>query len=497
MKFPTKLLFCFVLALAPPLAAPLSAQTTQPVGITVNTGQQFQTIEGFGTALSSETPVWQPQLLQMYTQDLGASILRVPLMPDILPNQVTLGPDLQSNINLFNFQGYFPQTNWGQFANQVTANAQDQMKIIASIWSPPPWMKTTDNQNGGYLIQTPDNLTQFARYVAAYVQGFKEAYGVPLYAISIQNELRFWEPYPSTVYSPAQYVAALDAVGAEFAKDGITTKIDGPEDVGVDGGSITADQMSFINAVKADPNASKYLSFYSIHGYSGNGASPGGGEANWAQYYNEISGDGKESWMTEESGENPAWIHYNANGQPDGALSVALNMHAALAYGNVNAYVLWQLDDGKTPVSTTTLESGLDPTSLKYNAAKHYMKFIRPGAVRLGATPDNITGISVDAWLEPDNSMTVELINASNYDTQTTVAIPGTDYTSFTEYLTTATQPWEVIPGITVTGDMLTLTIPANSLITLQSDTLALQLPEPAMGIALISLLALGRRRRP
>ena len=497
MKFPTKLSFCFVLALVPFLTAPLSAQTTQPVNITVNTSQTFQTIEGFGTALSSETPVWEPQLLQMYTQDLGATILRVPLMPDILPNQVTLGPDLQSNINLFNFQGYFPQTNWGQFANQADAAENGQLKIIASIWSPPPWMKTNDSQNGGYLTQSPANLTQFARYVAAYVQGFKEAYGVPLYAISLQNELRFWEPYPSTVYSPAQYVAALDAVGAEFAKDGITTLIDGPEDVGVDGGAITADQMSFINAVKADPNASKYLAFYSIHGYSGNGTSPGGGEANWAQYYNEIAADGKESWMTEESGENPAWVHYNANGQPDGALSVALNMHAALAYGNVNAYVYWQMDDGKTPVSAATLESGLDPTSLKYLAAKHYMYFIRPGAVRLGATPDNITGISVDAWLEPDNSMTVELINASNYDTQTTVAVPSTDYTSFTEYLTTATVPWEVIPGIMVTGNSLTLTVPANSLITLQSDGIALQLPEPTMGIALISILAIGRRRRP
>ena len=478
------------------LAAPAVAQTTQPVGISVNTSQQFQTIEGFGTCLFSQTPVWMPQLLQMYTQDLGSSIMRIPLMPDILPNQVTLGPDVQSNINLFNFQGYFPQTNWGQFANQVVANKQDQMKLIASIWSPPPWMKTNNNQNGGYLIQTPDNLTQFARYVAAYVQGFKQAYGVPLYAVSLQNELRFWEPYPSTVYSPSNYVAALNAVGAEFARDGITTKIDGPEDVGVDGGSITAAQMSYINAVKADPTANQYLGFYSIHGYAGNGVAAGGGQANWAQYYNQIATNGKESWMTEESGENPAWIHYNSNGQPDGALSVALNIHAALAYGNVNAYVLWQLDDGKTPVSTTTLESGLDPTSLKYNAAKHYFKFIRPGAVRLSSTPDTVTGISVDSWLEPDNSLTLELINTSNYDTQTTIAIPGTSYSSFTEYLTNANMPWQVIPGIGVSNSQLTLTVPANSLITLQSDGLTLLLPEPMAGMTLISALMIGLRRR-
>jgi len=154
-----------------------------------------------------------------------------------------LSSDLQSNINLLNFNGNYPQTNWGQFAQQAVGNKIDQMKIIGSIWSPPPWMKTTNNQNGGYLIQTPDNLTQFARYVAAYVNGFQQSYGVPMYGVSIQNELRFWQPYPSTVYSPSDYVAALKAVGAEFARDGITTKLIGPEDVGVDGGDITAAQI--------------------------------------------------------------------------------------------------------------------------------------------------------------------------------------------------------------------------------------------------------------
>lgn len=479
------------------LAAPLRGQTTQPVSLNINSTSRFQTIEGFGTALYWATPVWVPQTLTMYTQDLGATIMRVALDPNILPNQITLGPDLQSNINLFNFQGYFPQSNWGVFANQAVAATNGQMKMIASIWSPPAWMKTNNNQNGGNLIQTPANLTQFARYVAAYVQGFKEVYGVPLYAVSIQNELRFWEPYPSTVYSPSQYVAALDAVGAEFARDGITTKIMGPEDVGVDGGFLTSQQMSFINAAKSDPGgAANYLGFYAVHGYSGNGVSPGSGEAAWADYYSKIAADGKESWMTETSGENPAWVSFDSNGKPNGALSVALNMHAALAYGNVNAYVYWQMDDGKTPVSTTTLESGLDPSSLKYDAAKHYMHFIRPGAVRIAASPDTITGISVDAFIEPDNTMTVELINASNYDTPTTIAVPGTNYTSFAEYLTTALQPWAVLPDLNVSANSLSLTVPANSVITLQSDGFSLTAPEPSLALMAMPLGLLTLRRR-
>jgi O-glycosyl hydrolase len=475
-------------------------QTTQPVGITVSQGTRFQTIQGFGTGLASDTPVWNPLFLQVYTQDLGATALRIDLTPDIIPNQVTLGPDVVANTNLFNFLGNYPQTNWGQFAGQAYKATNGQLKVIGSIFSPAPWLKTNDSQdNGGNLIQTPANLTQFARYMAAYVKGFQQAYGVPLYGISIQNEPRFAEPYPSTVYSFSQYVAAVDAVGAEFAKDGITTKIFGPEDVGVDGGWITQQTMGYINAIKADPAASGYVGFYGIHGFSGDAPAPNC-EANWADYWNQIASNGKQSWMTEYSGESPtSWIHFTANGRPDGGLAVALNMHEALTYGNQSAYLYFQLDDGDhTTTSTTTLTGSLDTTSLKYNAAKHYMKFIRPGAVRVATTPDNPNGISVDAFVEPDNSMTIELINTSAYDTPTTMAIPGTTYSSFAEYLTTATQSWAVLSNLTVSNNSVSLTIPADSILTLQSlaGGAAQPVPEPAVVGLLVTMALLALRRR-
>jgi O-glycosyl hydrolase len=487
------------LVVLPLAVSAVRAQTTQPVSITVDQATRFQTIQGLGTGVASDSPVWNPLYLQVFTQDLGASALRIDLTADIIPNQVTLGPDLQANTNLFNFQGNYPQTNWGQFAAQAYKATNGQMKIIGSIFSPAPWLKSNDSQdNGGNLIQTPANLTQFARYMAAYVKGFQQAYGVPLYGVSIQNEPRFAEPYPSTVYSDAQYVAAIDAVGAEFAKDGITTKIFGPEDVGVDGGFVTQQTMGYINAIKADPAASNYVSFYGVHGFSGEAPAPAD-EANWADYANQISANGKESWQTEYSGESPAWIHTDTFGRPDGAIDVALNMHEALTYGNESAYLYFQLDDGDhTTTSTTTLTGSLDTSSLKYNAAKHYMKFIRPGAVRVSATPDNPSGVSVDAFVEPDNSLTIELINTSAYDTPTSIAIPGTTYSSFAEYLTTATQPWAVLPNLTVSSNSLSLTLPAESIVTLQSlaGSAADPVPEPAALALLVpaSLLLLRRR---
>ena len=471
----------------------------QPVNLTVNTAITYQTVAGFGTALGSDSPVWTQKMVQDYTQDLGASILRIPLTPEILPTQVTLGPDLQTNVNLFNFNGNYPQTNWGGFAAAVTAQKMDQMKLIASIWTPPGWMKTSGSENGGALLQTPQNLQQFGRYVAAYVQGFQQTYGVPLYAVSIQNELRFSEPYPSTVYTPDQYVAALKAVGAEFAADGIKTKIMGPEDVGVDSGFLTNNQMSFINAVKADPVAKSYLSFYAVHGYSGNGSTASSQGANWADYNSRIAADGLQSWMTEESGENPAWVHVDSNGKPDGALAVALNMHEGLVSGNLNAWVYWQMDDGYSPVSNYTLTASSDPSSLKYNAFKHYSRFIRPGATRVDSSPDSPSGVTIDAWMDgTSHILTINLINASGTDEPVNVTLPNTDFASFAQYRTSATEPWAVLPDVTVINGVVSLTLPANSLVTLQSDAIALFLPEPTTAAALLfpaAALLLRRRR--
>lgn len=479
------------------VSAVSSGQTSPPVNLTVNTAVRYQTITGFGTCLSGDSPVWTPAMQNIFTQDLGASMLRVPIDPADLPGQVTFGPDVQANANLINFNTY-PTSVWGSFANTVTAQRLDQMNVIGTVWSPPTWMKTTNRIGGGQLIQTPDNLQQFARYLAAYAVGFQQRFGVPLYAISIQNELRFSEPYPSTVYTPSQYVAAVKAVGAEFAMDGITTKLFGPEDVGVDSGFLTNNQMSFINAVEADPVAKQYLSILAVHGYAGNGASPGSDASNWADYYNRIKGLGMQSWMTEESGENPAWIHYDSTGKPDGALSLALRIHQALAYGNVNAWVYWQQDDGKSPVSNFILTSGSDPNSLKLNSAKHYFRYIRPGDVRVDTSADNPSGVNIDAFMDDArHQLTIELINMGLTDQPVTINVPNTDFTAFAQYVTTANQPWGVLPDVQMINGQLSLTLPASSVVTLQSDGTLGIIPEPSSLtlVGITGLLLLKRRR--
>ena len=209
-------------------------------------------------------------------------------------------------------------------------------------------------------------LTQFARCTAAYLRGFQNTYGVAFYAISIQNELGFEEFYNSCLYPlPPGYLAAIKAVRAELNKypDLAGIKIMGPEDVlGGDaygmwqygsGNTATAKNLQFLQAVGADTNAAAAESFFCIHGYdsdgvqaagatptqwnwwvNGWGASPAAGipanVAGFASY-------GKKSWMTETSGEDPAWLNPATGFPGDGAWSIALRIQQALIAGQESA----------------------------------------------------------------------------------------------------------------------------------------------------------------
>ena len=62
-----------------------------------------------------------------------------------------------------------------------------QIKVIGSPWSPPAWMKTNQSLIGGRLIDEPRIYAAYARYFVKFVQAYERA-GVPIYALTVQNE---------------------------------------------------------------------------------------------------------------------------------------------------------------------------------------------------------------------------------------------------------------------------------------------------------------------
>ncbi len=341
-------------------------------------------------------------------------------------------------------------------------------------------------------------LTQYARCMAAYLRGFQNAYGVSFYAISIQNELDFDEFYNSCFYPLAtNYIVALTAVRAELNKypDLANIKIMGPEDVlGGDAygmwqygsGSTTADKnLQFIQAVGASPTASAAESYFCIHGYDSDGVTAAAATpTQWLWWVNGWSNSpaagipanvagfkasGKKSWMTETSGENPAWL-YPTNGFPgSGAWSIALRIQQALTAGRESGWAYWQMTDGSAVGAETLTDSSTLQNSPKYVAAKHFFKYIRPNSICVNATVSGDPALAAAAFLHVTNgTMTVVLINATNTSVQAVVNSPAqpAGITAWQTFTSSSGSYWQT-STTGITNGQAMVTVPGYGVVTL------------------------------
>jgi len=340
--------------------------------ISYNPDTTYQVMEGFGAfnTLSFWKDETYANKLDMVATDLGLSIMRFELPPTFHAEKDS-GYNLEGSV----FGGPTLEDN---FRDVKELHKRGVNKFIATIWSPPAWMKTLNSKGEGPTTNFGGSLREdmygaFAEYCVAYCKTFKEQTGVELYGIGLQNEPEFVEPYNSCVYTPDQMREALRAAGRKFREEGIKTKIYLPE-------ALPAQQhvADFFNAVNEDEETRNYVAVFAIHNYDKDGMNVGGASAKqWAEYHGlaQSTPPAKELWMTETSGHPNTW---------KGAMLLAANIYNAIQYGNLNAWVWWAIADKKSSEVYALIVDG-KPTG-RYFASKHYYRFIRPGAERIKAT---------------------------------------------------------------------------------------------------------------
>jgi O-glycosyl hydrolase len=341
-------------------------------------------------------------------------------------------------------------------------------------------------------------LTQFARCTAAYLRGFQQIHKVRFYAISLQNELNFEEFYNSCTYPlSAGYLAALKALRTELDRypDLAEIRIMGPEDLlGGDayglwqygGGSTTIHKnLQYLQNLGADPEASAALDFFCIHGYASDGVSAASATPGlwhwWANGWSAspapgipsnvkgFTGYGRKSWMTETSGETPVWLA-PASGFPGaGAWSLALRIHQALTTGQQSAWVYWQLTDGNATSASTLTSASEGANAPKYAAAKHYFRYIRPGAVRVEATVSGATNLLAAAFVhDTHRTITVVMLNTSPDSQNATVQLPSEPgpFVGIRAFISSDSGYWQPVPA-PITSSSVAVTLPGYGVLTL------------------------------
>ena len=85
------------------------------------------------------------------------------------------------------------------FIKEALNKASSPILLMASPWSPPPWMKTNNQMNHGGKLKEKFQDT-WAEYYCKYIE-FYERDGVPIWGISVQNEPEAVQTWDSCIYT--------------------------------------------------------------------------------------------------------------------------------------------------------------------------------------------------------------------------------------------------------------------------------------------------------
>ncbi|HET7373050.1 MAG TPA: glycoside hydrolase family 30 beta sandwich domain-containing protein [Gemmatimonadaceae bacterium] len=275
-----------------------------------------------------------------------------------------------------------------------------RLEVMASPWSAPGWMKTTGSMIKGTLRRNAYDAyaDYFHRFVDAYA-----AYGIPIYAITIQNEPHF-EPadYPGMRMEPAARAEFVGKhLGPLFTRAGIRTRI-------LDWDHNWDEPQSPL-AVLADSTASRFVSGVAWHCYKGDVSAQGP--------VHDAHPD-KDTFFTECSGGDwaPKWA--------DNLAWTIRNLVIGSTRNWARGVLMWNLalDENHGPhtggcgncrgVVTIDSRTGAVTRNEEYYALAHASRFVKPGARRM-ASP-TVAKLDDVAFRNEDGSSVLIVLNSDS-----------------------------------------------------------------------------------
>ncbi|MFB3386537.1 RICIN domain-containing protein [Flavobacterium sp. LAR06] len=169
---------------------------TNPSTVTINAGTTYQTMDGFGYTLtegsceviSGMAATQQNQLLNdLYnpTTGLNASVVRISIGASDLSSSSYSYNETSGDTNMNNFSLSGPDLTYLIPIIKKIQLINPNIKILATPWSAPRWMKTNNSWVGGSL-QT-QYYAAYAKYFVKYFDAMV-AQGISIWGITPQNE---------------------------------------------------------------------------------------------------------------------------------------------------------------------------------------------------------------------------------------------------------------------------------------------------------------------
>ena len=383
-------------------------------------GETFQEVDGFGLAITQASCfnlLLMPEadrtafLTELFSREkgLGSSLIRVCIGgSDFSMDEFTWCDEP----GMENFAVHPLDQEWLFPVLDQIFKINPAVKIIASPWSCPRWMKMSDN-GGKYDAWTggrlnPAHYGEYADYFVRWIQEMEKR-GYPIYAVTLQNEpLNRGNSMSLYMSWEDQRDFIKQAVGPAFRAAGLKTKIllfdhnYNYDDI--------ASQRDYPLHILEDAEAAQYVAGSAWHNY--------GGKVTTLDKVHSAFPD-KDIYFTEAS--IGTW-----NYSFDGCL---INDFRDIFLGTLGRFgkgvTLWNLmlDDQRKPYrpggcstcyGAVTLSSSDHKTITRnshyYNVA-HCSKVLLPGAVRQGTKGYETAGLTYQWYKNPDGSQALLILN--------------------------------------------------------------------------------------
>ncbi|MCU7693757.1 glycoside hydrolase family 30 beta sandwich domain-containing protein [Haoranjiania flava] len=242
--------------------------------IDVDDTKTYQSVDGFGYTLTGGSamlinkmsPTAKNHLLKELFDNTGTNIgityLRLSMGASDLDERVFSYNDLpegETDINQKKFSIAPDKVNLIPVLKSILA-INPNIKIIATPWSPPAWMKDNNSSVGGSL--KPEYYHSYATYFVKYIQAMKSE-GINIDAVAPQNEPLHPGNNPSMLMTAEQQRDFIKhALGPVFKSNGIVAKI-----IIYDH---NLDNINYPTLIYGDPEATKYVDGAAFHLYAGN-----------------------------------------------------------------------------------------------------------------------------------------------------------------------------------------------------------------------------------
>jgi len=284
-----------------------------------------------------------------------------------------------------------------------------RLRLFASPWSPPTWLKQPRAYNFGSLRWEPAVLDTYARYFLKYIQAYA-AEGVAIAQVHVQNEPVADQKFPSCLWTGAQLRDFIrDHLGPLLAREAPATEVwlgtlNGPFHdyvlAGVTQDALTQGYDQYAGLVLADPLARRHIAGV---GYQWGGKHAiEATRASWPELRlmqtESECGDGQNSWEHAHHVFNLI-RHYFRHG--------------------AEAYVYWNM---VLPVGGTSTwgwkqnvlisvdpERGSWTLNPEFHLLRHVCQYVRPGARFLAVTGP--WAAHAIAFANPDGSHVVVAAN--------------------------------------------------------------------------------------